>query len=102
MSDAGRLHVAAVRFDLHIPHSHSLKEKRAVIRPIVDGARTRYRVAAAEVAAHDQWQRAVLGMAAVAGTAGHVADVLDQVERYVWSFPEVEVLGAERSWLEEG
>ena len=29
-------------------------------------------------------------------TAG---DVLDRVERFVWSFPEVEVIGAERHWL---
>jgi uncharacterized protein YlxP (DUF503 family) len=36
----------------------------------------------------------------VAGTAGHVAEVLDRVERWVWSFPEVEVLEVERVWLE--
>ena len=57
-------------------------------------------MAAAEVAHQDLWQRAGLGMAAVAATAGHVDDVLDQVERFIWSNPDVEVLGAERSWLD--
>ncbi|MEO7836585.1 MAG: DUF503 domain-containing protein [Acidimicrobiales bacterium] len=76
-----------------------MKEKRAVVRPILEGARHRYRVAAAEVGHQDQWQRATLAMAAVAATPGHVADVLDNVERFVWSFPEVEVLATERSWL---
>jgi len=38
----------------------------------------------------------------VAGSAGHVADVLDQVERWVWSFPDVEVLSMERRWLDGG
>ncbi len=94
------MHVAAVAFDVRIPGSHSLKDKRAVIRPILDGARSRYRVAAAEVAHLDKWQRAGLGVAAVASEAGHVAEVLDEVERFVWSFPEVEVISAERSWLE--
>lgn len=94
------MHVAALSFDLHIPGSHSLKDKRAVIRPILDGARSRYRVAAAEVSHHDQWQRAGLGMAAVASSPSHVEEVLDSVERFVWSFPEVEVIAAERSWLE--
>ena len=79
---------------------HSLKEKRAVIRPILDGARNRYRVASAEVGAHDVWQRAVLGMSAVGGSAGHVEEVLDDVERFVWSFPEVEVVCAERMWAD--
>lgn len=94
------MYTGAVRFDLHLPQVHSLKEKRAVIRPIIDGARHRFHVAAAEVDVQDKWQRAVLGMAAVAGTAGHVENVLDAVERFVWSFPEVEVLGAERTWAE--
>jgi uncharacterized protein len=53
-------------------------------------------VAAAEVDRHDKWQRAALGFAAVAGDGGHVAEVLDRVERFVWSFPEVEVLEAAR------
>jgi len=89
-----------VRFDLHLPACHSLKEKRAVIKPILDGSRHRYQVAAAEVGAQDKWQRASLGMAAVGGTVGHVAEVLDAVERFVWSFPEVEVVEAERTWAE--
>lgn len=94
------MHVGALEIDLRLPACHSLKEKRAVIRPIIDGARNRFQVAAAEVGHHEQWQRAVLGMAAVAGQAGHVEEVLDSVERFVWSFPEVEVIDAGRSWVE--
>ena len=63
-----------------------------MIKPILDGARRRYQVAAAEVGYQDKWQRAELGFAAVAGNSGHVSDVLQSVERFVWSFPEVEVL----------
>ena len=71
-----------------------------MIRPILDGARHRYQVAAAEVGSQDKWQRAALGFAAVARDPGHVTDVLDQVERFVWSFPEVEVIDATRSWAD--
>ena len=93
--------VGAVRFDLRLPQVHSLKEKRAVIRPILDGARNRYRVSSAEVGANDVWQRAVLGMSAVGATVGHVEEVLDEVERFVWSFPEVEVVRADRMWADD-
>ncbi len=64
------MHVAALSVDLHLPQSHSLKEKRAVIRPILDGCRHRFRVAAAEVAYQDRWQRAGLGFGVVASTPG--------------------------------
>lgn len=80
--------------------SHSLKEKRAVIKPILDGARRRYLVAAAEVDRQDQWQRAALGFAVVSGDASHCREVLAGVERFVWSFPEVEVLDAEWGWAD--
>jgi uncharacterized protein len=71
-----------------------------VIKPILEVARQRYSVAAAEVAHQDLWQRSGLGLAAVASTVGHVDDVLDQVERYIWSNPDVEVVGCERRWLD--
>lgn len=89
-----------MRFDLHLPTCHSLKEKRAVIKPILDGARHRYSVAASEVGHQDKWQRAELGMATVASTPGHAGEVLDAVERFVWSFPEVEVVDSERVWAD--
>jgi uncharacterized protein YlxP (DUF503 family) len=57
-------------------------------------------VAAAEVDHQDKWQRAALGMAAVAATPAHACEVLDAVERFVWSFPEVEVLDSERVWAD--
>ncbi len=93
------MHVAALSLDLHLRSAHSLKEKRAIIKPIIDGCQRRYRVAAAEVGHQDHWQRAGLGVAAVSGTAGHAAEVLDEVERFVWSFPDVEVVACERRWL---
>ena len=86
------MHVATLQVELHLPACHSLKEKRAAVKPILEGARRRYQVAAAEVAFQDKWQRASLGFAAVAGEANHVEEVLRSVERFVWSFPEVDVL----------
>jgi uncharacterized protein YlxP (DUF503 family) len=29
----------------------------------------------------------------------HTTEVIDQVSRFVWSFPEIEVLDEERTWL---
>lgn len=94
------MHVLALRLEVHVGEAHSLKQKRSVVRTVLDGARRRYRVAAAETGHQDKWQRAELGFAAVSSARGHAEQVLDEVERFVWSFPEIEVLGAERSWVE--
>ena len=97
----GHLHVLAVALDLRLPDCRSLKEKRAVLRPIVDGIRHRFNVAAAETDHQDRWQRAEIGIAAVSSSARLVQEVVDEVERFVWSFPEIEVLGTRRFWAED-
>ncbi len=94
--------VLALRVELHLPACRSLKDRRQAINPILDGARHRFRVSAAEVDHADKWQRADLGFAVVAGQAHHCVDVMDDIERFVWSFPAIEVVGSERSWLEQG
>lgn len=38
---------------------------------------------------------------AVGTSPGRVSDVLDKVDRFVWSFPEIEVLRVAHSWMEE-
>jgi len=91
--------VLALEVDLHIADARSLKDKRGVIRSIVDGARHRYQVAAAEVGDQNLWQRAQLGFAAVSSSQQHTAELIDQVSRFVWSFPEIAVIDEERTWL---
>ncbi len=95
------MHVLALELDLHFPACQSLKEKRAVLRPVLDGLRNRHPVAAAEVDHQDLWQRAVVGIAAVSSAPGHASEIIDEAERFVWSFPELEVLGTARRWLED-
>ena len=71
-----------------------------MVKTVLQGAARRYSVAASEVDHHDKWQRASFGFATVSSSASHVDEVLDAVERFVWSFPEVEVIDASRQWLE--
>ena len=93
--------VLALEVDLRIPDAHSLKDKRQVITSVLETSRRRFSVSAAEVAHQDSWQRALLGFAVVASTAGHAEDVMDSVEHHLWSRLGVEVVSAERIWLED-
>jgi hypothetical protein len=90
-----------VQLELHIPTSRSLKEKRAVLRPIIEGIRHRFQISVAEVGYQDKWQRALVGMAVVSDSYAHAVDVVDNVERWVWSKPEVEVTRFETTWTDE-
>ncbi len=87
--------------DLHLPLTGSLKAKRAVITSMLEGARRRHRVAVSEVGHQGQWRRSELAFAAVASSETQAREILDAVERFVWSFPEVEVVDAWRRWIDE-
>jgi uncharacterized protein YlxP (DUF503 family) len=86
--------VGIARLTLFIPDSHSLKEKRMVIRRVKDRTRNKFNVAIAEVEDNDVWQRAVLGLALVGNERRFVDSALDEVVRFVRG--EAEVVNAER------
>jgi uncharacterized protein YlxP (DUF503 family) len=94
--DNFEMFVGTVAFDVLLGDVHSLKEKRAVVRPIVAELRRRYDVAAAETDHHDLYRRAGIGVAVVAADAAHCGDVLDDCERFVAARPEIELLSARR------
>ena len=93
--------IGALVVELHFPACRSLKEKRALLRPVVHGARSRFAVAVAEAGYQDLHQRSVVEVAAAAASEHVVVETLDAVERFIWSLPGLEVVGATRKWLEE-
>jgi uncharacterized protein YlxP (DUF503 family) len=71
------------RYEIHIPASVSLKDKRHVLRPIVDSVRRRFNVSIAEVDHHELWQRAAFGVTCVADSVGQCRRVLQEVEKAI-------------------
>lgn len=71
--------VGSLRVSLHLYSCHSLKEKRRPRRMLLDRARNRFGVAAAEVDDQDTWNLLTLGFAAVGPDKAQVEKVLRQV-----------------------
>lgn len=75
--------VGACRVVLFLPESHSLKEKRHVIKSILARVHNQFNVSAAEVEEQDLWQRAVLGVAVVTNDTHHANEVLSSVVNFI-------------------
>lgn len=71
------------RYELFIPASGSLKDKRQVLRSVTQTVQKRFNVSIAEVEFQDLWQRAALGISCVAESAGHCRKVLQEVEKAI-------------------
>ncbi len=88
------MYTGTALFDVLWPEDvNSLKAKRSYVRPVVAALR-KLDVAVAEVGDQDVHRRSQLGVAAVAGAAGHVAEILERCERLVAGRPELELLSA--------
>lgn len=71
------------RYELFIPASRSLKDKRQVLRSVTQTVQKRFNVAIAEVDFQDKWQRAALGVSCVAESIGQCRKVLQEVEKAI-------------------
>jgi uncharacterized protein YlxP (DUF503 family) len=98
------VNVGVCRFTLLIAQSHSLKEKRVVLRRLKDRARAQG-VTLTEVGGQDSWQRADLAFSVVAGERDRAQSICEGVLRQVASVDggqiaaaRVEVVGFGEDW----
>ncbi len=54
--------IGYLSFEIYLPYSHSLKEKRKRLSAIKDRLRKKYNVALAELEYQDKWQRSKIGV----------------------------------------
>ncbi|GBD19340.1 MAG: DUF503 domain-containing protein [Thermomicrobium sp.] len=75
--------IGVTRIAIEIPSAHSLKEKRKVVRSVIDQVKHRFNVAIAEVDGHAQWQFAELGVACVSTSPQHADEMLRRVLQFI-------------------
>lgn len=71
--------IGLTTIDLTIPDSHSLKEKRQVIKSILDRIRSRFNVSACEADHLNDWQRATLAFAVISNDKKFVHECLMRI-----------------------
>ena len=73
--------IGLLTLDIHLHSTQSLKEKRQVLLRLKDRLRHKFNVAVAEIEYQDLWQRAAIGVVAIASSEVIVRQVLEGAER---------------------
>lgn len=76
---------------LHLHDTGSLKDKRQIIKSVVETTRQKFNISMAEVDDLDSWRRATIGVACVANEVQHVNRILDKVIDTLESNPALDV-----------
>ncbi len=74
-------------FELHLPEARSLKQKRKVIKGLIDRVHHRFRVSISETDYHDLHQRAEISIAAIARSAGDGERLMNSIRDLIDSEP---------------
>ncbi|GAC1638424.1 MAG: DUF503 domain-containing protein [Herpetosiphon sp.] len=81
---------------LRLPGSHSLKDKRQIVKSVLVRLRNEFNVSAAEVGDQDTWQSAVLGIVGVSNDRRYIRGQLDAVVDWLAEHrPDAEVVDTE-------
>lgn len=93
------MHILLLQIDIYLPECHSLKDKRHVVKPLLNELRRDYNISAAEVDLHDEWQHARFAVV----TVGNMREALEQTERDVLTLfethPSAQLTQVHREWL---
>ena len=92
--------VCVALFELHIEYAQSLKEKRMVVKSLVDRIRHRFEISANEVALHDLHQRARVAVSFVALDHATSDAVLDKIRTFVETNTDARMTGWTSEQLE--
>ncbi len=84
--------VGILQADLSVEKARSLKDKRQVVKSILDRLRASFNVSAAEVDNQDLHQRAGLGFAAVSNDADYVRGLLQKVVNRLRNHPQARLI----------
>ena len=84
--------ITYVECECMIYHSHSLKEKRAVLQRVITRLKQKHNVAVSEIDHQDVWQRTRIAVVTVASTKASSEREIENALKFIDSFPEWERL----------
>src|SRR5215831_7713058 len=94
--------VGVCRVTLMVPESHSLKEKRMVLRRIKDRVANKFNCAIAEVGDQDDWQNAQLGFAVVSNEHGFTQSMVQKILGFIEELAVAKIVDDEQDFVQYG
>ena len=92
--------IGVLTLELRIENSHSLKDKRHVVKSLKEKLRHRHNISIAEIDYQDQWQHALLAAATVSPSRQHAEQVLRAVEEQAYALAGESLASTTLEWVD--
>ena len=93
------LFISLLTIELAIPYAQSLKDKRSVVRSLIDRVRSKFNASVAEVGYQNKWQRSVVAVCIVSGDKRHLESDADRLRTLCEEITDVEIAAIDQEWL---
>jgi uncharacterized protein YlxP (DUF503 family) len=87
--------IGSCRVKLMLYESNSLKDKRQVIKSIMERLKSRFNISIAEVDLNDSWKTSIIGFACVTNDTNHANQILSNVIKFMEGDNRVEIIEEE-------
>ncbi len=91
--------IGVLTLELRLENSHSLKDKRHVVKSLRDRLRNKFNVSVAEIDCQDLWQRAVVVAVTVSSDKVQAERILQSVEDETASLLGPALASASVEWI---
>jgi uncharacterized protein len=85
-----------MQITLRASWSHSLKEKRMVVRSIVQKLKNKFNISVAEVAEQDIHQTIVIGIAGICGTSAQLDSTMENIITFIECNTDAEIIDIQK------
>jgi uncharacterized protein YlxP (DUF503 family) len=80
--------------DIYIGDSRSLKEKRGVMRRLIQRTRNKFNISIAEIGNHNSWKKGKIGFSVVANDVAFVNSMIDTIQDFIEDLNLVDVINS--------
>ncbi|ASW43267.1 DUF503 domain-containing protein [Clostridium isatidis] len=89
------MRILIMRVTLRASWVHSLKEKRMVIKSIMQKLKNKFNISVSEVAEQDIHQILVIGIAAVCGSSAQISSIMENIISFIEENCDAEIINIE-------
>lgn len=83
--------IGVLSIRLFLSEPQSLKDKRRIIKSLIERLKNKFNIAVAEAAYLDSWNNSELGIVCISNDAGHADSMMNSVVNYIEGFGSAEL-----------
>lgn len=93
--------ILLMKIKLRASWVHSLKEKRMVVKSVVERLKNKFNISVAEVGDQDIHQMIIIGVAGICGTSAQVDSTMENIITFVENNTDAEIVDIQKEDIED-